>query len=150
MKKKFDKALYAKYDMAAKDAAISLFEGTAWTVVENTDKHGVDLLVYEDGLHIGYIEVEVKNNWVGPKFQYGDVQWPERKWKFCRLDKPTIFLIFNSDKSHYLTTTGDVLLGSKLEMVRNKYIKFGEHFFKVPIKDITFDDVYDELRRLPE
>lgn len=148
MRKRFDKELYNKYDKAAKDMVNKLFKGTAWTVKVSEKKTAVDFEVYENGKHICYLEAEVKLNWETPEFPYGDVQWPERKWKYCQLDKPTIFIMFNRDLSKYLTATGTDLLGSKLEMVRNKYISYGENFFKVPVSKITFNDVYSEIRGL--
>lgn len=147
-RKHFDKELYNKYDTAAKLAVEKLFEGSDWTIQISPKKTAVDYMIFEGGEHIGYLEVEVKMNWSTPIFPYADVQWPERKWKYCNLDKPTIFLMFNHDQSQYLTATGEVLLGSKLEMVRNKYVRFGENFFKVPVTNIRFNDVYSEIKAL--
>lgn len=147
-RKHFDKELYAKYDVAAKKAIKKIFKGSAWTIKENEKKTGVDFLVFEGDKHIAYLEVEVKMNWNQKDFPYGDVQWPERKWKYTQLDKPTIFLMFNHDLGQYLTARGETLLNSKLEMVRNKYVRFGENFFKVPVSEITFNDVHSELRDL--
>ena len=142
MRKKFDKELYDKHDTDAKVAVNKLFEGSVYKIVENPKKMGVDFLVFEGEEHIAYLEVEVKNNWKTPKFLYDDVQWPERKWKFCSLDKPTIFLMFNIDREFYLTASGVTLLKSPLQMVRNKYVKFGENFFKVPVGNVIFNDVH--------
>lgn len=149
MRKHFDRELYNKYDTMAKAKVNELFDDTGWTIEVNEKKMGVDFLVYdEDDEHVAYLEVEVKTNWKEETFPYSDVQWPERKWKYCELDKPTIFLMFNIDLSQYLTARGETLLGSKLEMVRNKYVRYGENFFKVPVSKITFNDVYKELRDL--
>lgn len=148
MRKAFDKELYNKYDIAARTAVKELLKGTDWTVQDSEKKMAVDLEIYEGTAKIAYIETEVKLNWNQEKFQYGDVQWPERKWKYCKLDKPTIFLMFNHDLSQYLTATGDTLLSSKLEMIRNKYVKYGENFFKVPVDKVIFNDVQGQLRSL--
>ena len=151
MRKKFDKDLHNKYDTLARDKAKKVFESlTPYSIVESEKKTAVDFMIYKDGVHIGYLEVEVKKTWDGPQFKYADVQFPERKWKYCKLDKPTIFMMFNSDLSNYLNVTGEDLLSSKLEMVRNKYIKFGEMFFKVPVDKITFDNVQVLLDKLGE
>jgi hypothetical protein len=56
--------------------------------------------------------------------------------------------MFNHDLSRYLTATGDTLLSSKLEMIRNKYVKYGENFFKVPVDKVIFNDVKGQLRAL--
>ena len=119
-RKHFDRELYNKFDTLAKEKVEKLFKGTAWEVTVSPKKTAVDFEIREGGEHIGYLEVEVKRNWNQKEFQYPDVQWPERKWKYCQLDKPTIFLMFNHDLSNYLTATGEILLGRKMEMVRNR------------------------------
>ena len=147
-RKHFDKDLYNKYDTLAKEQALKIFKGTTWTLEYNEKKTDVDFKIMEGDEHIGYLEVEVKMNWDTVAFPYGDVQWPERKWKYCQLDKPTIFMMFNHDLGCYLTAPGSILLGSKLEMIRNKYVKFGENFFKVPVTNVRFNDVHGEVRSL--
>jgi len=148
MRKHFDKELYKKYDTAAKAAAEKLFENSAWTIKISEKKTAVDYQVFEGDKHIAYLEVEVKMNWNVKDFPYTDVQWPERKWKYTQLDKPTIFLMFNHDLSQYLTAPGKALLNSKLEIVRNKYVRYGEQFFKVPVSEVTFNDVHSQIRGL--
>lgn len=151
MRKKFDKELHNKYDTLARDKAKEVFANLApYSIVESEKKTAVDFQILKDGVHVGYLEVEVKKTWDGAVFKYADVQFPERKWKYCKLDKPTIFMMFNSDLSNYLNVTGEELLSSKLEMVRNKYIKYGEMFFKVPVAKITFDNVQALLDNLGE
>lgn len=151
MRKKFDKDLHSKYDSLARGKAQEVFSSLApFTIKESEKKTAVDFEIYKDGVHVGYLEVEVKKTWDGPDFKYADVQFPERKWKYARLDKPTIFMMFNADLSCYLNVTGEVLLKSKLEMVRNKYIKYGENFFKVPVEKVIFNNVKELLDQLGE
>lgn len=147
MRKIFNKELYNKYDLIAKEAAKNLIKTTDWDFTNHPNKTSVDFRIFNKDIHVGYLEVEVKNIWKDT-FPFGEVNWPERKWKFCQLDKPTIFLIFNHDLTQYLTTTGNSLLSSKLEMVRNKYVKYGENFFKVPIDKVKFNDIIGELKSL--
>lgn len=148
MRKLFDKELYTKHDTSAKKTIKKIFKDSHWSIKENEKKTAVDFLVFKNNKHIAYLEVEVKMNWNTEKFPYDDVQWPERKKRYAELDKPTIFLIFNHDLSQYLTTTGEILLNSKLEMVRNKYVRYGENFFKVPIDKIIFNNINKELKKL--
>lgn len=147
-RKHFDRELYNKYDVLAKDKVMDLFKDIPWEIKGSVKKTDVDFEIYEAGEHIAYLEVEVKMNWNVEKFQYNTVQWPERKWRYAQLDKPTIFLMFNHDLSQYLTATGEVLINSKLEMVRNKYVRYGENFFKVPINEIRFNDIQAEVKAL--
>lgn len=102
---------------------------------------GVDLIVLDKNKLdkvLFYVECERKTVWKD-KFAYADVNFPERKLKYCQLDKPTYFIMFNHDFSEYLVVKGDDLAASPLEIVPNKYITYGEKFFKVPLSKVTFN-----------
>jgi len=145
MRKHFDKALYDRYDAAAKTAARTLLQHTNFVLKDSEKKTDVDFEIYKDDKLIGFLEVEVKRNWAVGPFIYNDVQWPERKWKYCNLTKPTVFLMFNADLSQYLTATGEDLLSSKIEMIRNKYVAYGESFFKVPVSKVIFNNILQSV-----
>ena len=139
MRKPFDAALYAENDALARNKVRELLSDR-FTVVDNPKRYGVDLLVYnESGEHLFNVETEIKRVWVND-FIYTSVQFPERKRKFCALEKPTYFVMFNSDLSQYLVVKGADLAASPLEMVRNKYVKFGEHFFQVTLDKVAFNN----------
>lgn len=129
VRKKFSKDLYDQNDTVAKELVLELVkemnneEGHV-----NPDQYGPDL-VFKDY----YGECEIKYNWRGKVFPFKTIQFPERKMKFLNLDKPTTFFMLNADRTYALIVSNHDLLHSPLAMVSNKYIKYGEHFFQVPI-----------------
>lgn len=151
IRKKFDTQLYNECDSPAKKAVQALFEQHgfgSFDIVENPKKRGVDLLVYKKGEHLFNIETEIKRVWKGDKFPYDNVQFPERKQKFAELDKPTIFVMFNEDLSSYLAVVDEDLLSSPTEMVRNRFVSYGENFFQVPLDRVYFDGLKKAIKQL--
>ena len=142
MRKKFSPKLFKQNDKIAREKIRDII--TDWypyQVKDNTAKYGVDLLVIDSiNEHICNIEVEVKKVWIGD-FPYEDVNFPERKAKYAKLKQKTYFVMFNSDLSQYLVVKGKDLLDSPCEIVPNKYCKYGEKFFKVPLSKVSFNKI---------
>ncbi len=132
MRKRFSKNLYDAND-PAKLQAIEYFSGLGKNAIVNPDSYGIDLIV-DDKF---YCEVEVKHNWQGEHFPFGTLQIPERKTKFTTADKPTMFMIFNSQKTHALLAKGTDVMHSPLVEVSNKYVSNGEYFYQVPVSKLT-------------
>lgn len=148
-RKFFNKSLYKQYDAIAKLSVMRIFKDlTKYVVEENNKKTGVDLLVFKNGKHVFNIECEIKNVWQTDKFQYDSVQFPERKEKFARLDLPTLFVMFNEDQSSYLVVRDKDLLSSPKVEVSNRYMKFGEYFFRVPIDKVTLNEIKSVIKQM--
>lgn len=141
IRKKFDKELYAQCDTTAKQKAIEIMSKKGYDCKENTKRTQVDLVVFEDSEIKFYIEVEQKLVWKTDKFPYDSINFPSRKEKFTKLEKPTLFIMFNYDLSQYLCITGEDLITSNLEIVRNKYVPYGEYFFKVSLDKAVFNEI---------
>lgn len=143
VRKRFDRDLYEKYDTLAKEAVEKLIDKRKFRVEENPKKRGVDLQVYrrKDDELLFNIETEVKRVWKTKDFKYDSVQFPERKAKFCVLEKPTVFIMFNEDQSSYLAVRDKDLLKSPCVEVPNRYCYKGEYFYQVPLKKVKFNDV---------
>ena len=135
-RKWFDKDLYKQYDSIAKLSSIRLFKRLKGLSLDENEKlRGVDMLIYKDKKHKYYLECEIKNQeWSPGKFPFPTVNLPERKEKYCKLNKPTLFIIFNKDQTAYICFWGKDVLKSKKEEVRNRYVYNGELFFKIPVK----------------
>jgi len=127
--KKFSKELFDKYDEAAREVAKEWLTEEGWTVRDNPDKYGIDLIATKGDAHWD-VEVEVRASWTGD-FPYKTLQLPERKAKFAKPN--TIFLVFASDFQHFYAVTAETL---KLCGFVQKDTKFteGELFFDVPLK----------------
>jgi hypothetical protein len=148
VKKRFDPALYAENDTAAREAVKNVLKGSEFQVIDNPKKRGVDLLVFKDSVHIANIECEIKRVWKTTEFPYESIQIPERKQKYAELDKPTVFVMLNHDQSNYLAVTGQTLLSSPKKEVPNKYVYSGEFFFQIPKNNAAFNDLLTVLRSL--
>lgn len=149
MRKHFDKKLYEAFDAKAKANVLKILaEVSDLKACGSPVKTDVDLMVYRDRDHIFNIETEVKVVWSEDDFPYNNVQFPQRKQKYAILDKPTIFVMFNAKMNKYLSVTSADLIKSPLEMVRNKYVKFGEYFFQVPLSRVSFNDLKKSIDKL--
>lgn len=150
MRKFFDKNLHDKYDKNAKNEILKIFKSELdynFELIENPKTRGVDILVHTNGDHIFNIETEVKTLWK-EEFKYDTVQFPERKEKFAKLEKPTLFVMFNNDYSQFLTVSSKDLLSAPKKMVRNRYVRYGELFYQVPLEKVLFNDLKKSLINL--
>lgn len=146
MYKRFDRALFEENDKKCRTKVKELLLNSDFAGVDNIKVRGVDLLLYKNGQHVGYLEVERKTVWKGSSFQYDNVQFPERKAKYAKLDKPTTFVMFNEDMSNYLTVKHTDLISSPCVEVPNKYMYKGENFFQVPLTNVQFNDIVGVLK----
>ena len=147
MRKRFDKELYEANDKLAREKVRALTPN--FDVRDNPKKRDVDLMVFDKaGNHVANIETEIKRVWKGPDFAYTNVQFPERKAKYAKLDKPTIFVMFNEDQSAFLVVKDTALLSSPCVEVPNKYVYKGELFFQVPLDKVTFNDISSILQEI--
>lgn len=138
MRKLFDRELFNENDKRARKAVKRILED--YNVIDNPKKMGVDLIVQDkDGNTMFYVECEIKKVWKS-EFTYTDVQFPFRKEKYCLLDKPTYFIMLNYDLSQFLVVKHNDMLASPKEIVRNKYVPYGEEFFKVSLEKVKFNE----------
>jgi hypothetical protein len=146
MRKPFDKQLYKKYDQLAKSYAESLFPD--YEVEEHKRKTHVDLVIKKNGEILFYIETEIKTYIKdGLPFSYSTLNIPSRKFKFCNLDKPTLFILFSETGKTYFCVWDKFVRESPLEEVQNRYVRRDELFFKVDIKKHVDDNIQNALRR---
>lgn len=144
VRKHFDKALYAANDDRAKKAFREIFEKAFpdLELVDHEKKTHVDFAVKSEGVHLFNVEVEVKNVWpAGKEFPWPTIQYPARKEKYCLLDKPTVFVMFDENLEQFLTVTSWGMLASKKAMVRNKFVPYGEEFFQVEKDNVVFNEL---------
>ena len=149
VRKRFDRELWLENDVKARNACKRIFRGFENLKVKpHSDHRKVDLELFLDGEHIANVETEIKRVWKGKEFEYNSVQFPERKRKFCELDKPTIFIMWSANLDSYLVVTGRDLANSPCVEVPNKYVWKGEHFFQVPLKKAYFNDIDSALAKI--
>lgn len=149
VRKRFDRELYNQTDKTAKTKVFDLLmPNDDIHVYENPKKTGVDILAINPDTEelLFNIECEIKKVWKTDEFPYESVQFPERKAKYAKLDKPTLFVMFNHDQSKYLVVKSDDLLASPLAEVPNKYVYKGEMFYQVPLTKVTFNDINSVIK----
>tara|TARA_R100001480_G_scaffold44121_2_gene57270 strand:- start:3574 stop:4011 length:438 start_codon:yes stop_codon:yes gene_type:complete len=133
MKKRFDKALYDKYDKAARQRTQLHLERKGYKVREHPDRYAQDLIATKGGKDL-LVECEVKVVWDTDKFPYDTVQLPERKKKF--FVEPTLFYIWNNKLNKAITFFSEDVKHLTPVEVPNKYVYKGEYFFQIPM-DLT-------------
>lgn len=134
--KKFDPKSHAIYDKA-KYKVIDYYNKLGFNAVENTNIHGVDLIVNDKDNYF-YCEVEVKNNWQGHTFNFPDIYVLSRKKKYFNLQKPTVMFMLNHQWNRGLLLNSKDILDCPLREVKNKKVKNGEYFFIVPVEKAKF------------
>ena len=141
MAKRFSPELHAENDELCRNAALEskslLLHLGIDALVDNPDKYGVDLIGYLEDEISCYVEVERKHGWSGPHFGFKTLHIPLRKKKFCWLDKPTHFVVFNKECSHAGLAQDTDLIDSKVVSLFVKY-EANAQFFDLDTQDVTF------------
>lgn len=158
--KKFSSQLHKENDPIGKKIGIVILNKMGYEVKENEDRFGVDLVLLKNNEVDGYAEVEIKHNWAdGREFPYDTVHILERKEKFAKLDKPTLFIVINALQNRALVIQGKDVLESKILVVKNIYVSKDELFYHVPTKkaigisNIRLEDntcEYDIIKKIEE
>lgn len=149
VRKRFDRELWLENDKKARNACKRIFKNFEnLKVKDHSDHRKVDLELFLDGEHIANVETEIKRVWKGKDFQYNNVQFPERKKKFCELEKPTLFIMWNATTNSYLVVTDSDLANSPCVEVPNKYVWKGEKFFQVPMNKVFINDIDKALAKI--
>jgi hypothetical protein len=131
MSKPFSQELYDNDDKA-KHLVVHFLEANGWDAWVNPDTYGIDLLAL-DPMGIEYqVEVEVKHNWEGSVFPYQTLHYAERKRKFLKGDRMTLFMTVNHDNTHALVTMGQDLSVAKTIIKGTSYTD-AEQFMEVNV-----------------
>lgn len=145
-RKRFDSALYEENDKLAKEFVKNILKGSEFQVIENPKKRDVDLLLYRNSEHVANIECEIKRVWKEKEFPYESIQIPDRKTKYTKLTKPTIFVMLNNDQTAYVAIPQQTLLASPKKEVPNKYVFSGEMFYQVPKDSAHFNGLLAAIK----
>ncbi len=129
--KRFDQNLYDQYDQFGRDRVIMYYRSLGIELKNNPDQYGVDLIAYEDGEKIGYVEVEVRASWKSHEFPFDSLHVPERKKKLLANDLHTVLVSVNCYGTQAFICDYRIVLASPLLESPNRYINKGERFYKV-------------------
>ena len=130
IRKPFSRALYNKADGKAKEIMRTYLQLQGHKLKEDEEKYYCDI-EGEDG-H-GW-EVEIKYSWKGEwPISWMDVRIPHRKKRLIdKKGKENItFYVLNSMCDQAWEITGDVVSGSEVTEVPNKFVPKGELFYSI-------------------
>ena len=131
--KAFNEKDFTDFDQLARDKARTYLEKTGYTVEDNLDRFGVDLVCQcEHGKKFA-VEVEVKKGWSGD-FKFATLHIPFRKSKF--INGSTLFFVFSSNLYSVAIVTSNTLKNSPIVDVPNYKMPQGEKFFDVPVNKV--------------
>jgi hypothetical protein len=139
MIKPFDQTLYQENDNAKELIINWLNTDDEHHAYVNPDQYGIDILCDTAYERRYYYEVEVKHNWSGERFPFGEVHFPARKLKFAKKypEEDTYFVMLNSERTHALIVDGFDFNRGKI--VRKNTSKMdGDFFVEVPTFNCKF------------
>lgn len=147
MRKPFDPELHEKNDKTARDVAKKAFSfNYKYTLNDNPDIYGPDLMAYQNGEFLGFVEVEIKQFWKNHKnFPASNLHIPKRKDKFLnygarQIPVPIVFCVISADLKGIYWIEGEDLMNCKTTLKPNKYLD-KEYFFDVPLTRMQYVDV---------
>jgi hypothetical protein len=132
--KPFSKELYDKND-DAKHLVIKWLRANGISAWVNPDDYGIDLLSDENKSY----EVEVKHNWRGSKFPFGNVHFPLRKMKFANAN--STFVMLNHERTHAFLVSGESFLNSPVITKSTIYTK-NEKFVEVDVSNCEMVELF--------
>lgn len=145
-RKPFDRGMFDATDNPAREAIRDYIGRSGLYVRDNPDTYGPDLIVYKGFKPLSYVEVEVKLVWKPEQYEFpwDTIQLPERKLKFLNLGLPIEFFILRADLEKAVLIPDYVVAKSPVEEVRNKYVKAGELFCRIDIRECQVIDITSE------
>ncbi len=126
--KKFDQALHDKYDPPARKA-VSRWILMKWgfEAKDNPDIYGADLIVYRNGIQIGFAEVEVRQ-WA-PTCPWKTIHVPSRKKHMLEVPHTMFFALTQDMQNAYWIKGNQALVYNTIEMMdKDKH----EAYYDVP------------------
>ena len=145
MSKPFSQQLYADNDYAKEIIINWLNKNDEAHAYVNPDQYGIDIICDTADEWRFYYEVEVKHNWSGPTFPFGEVHFPARKQKFAKKhpEDTTFFVMLNSEHTHALIVDGfDFNRGKVIR--KNTSVMDNDSFVEIPKFNCKFVTLVEE------
>jgi hypothetical protein len=133
--KKFSQKQYV-LDDDAKIQLVNWLNNNGYMAWINPDKFGIDVLAKKNNENYAF-EVEVKHNWKQPEFQYKEVHFAARKFKFLKAADNVMFVMFNHQRNKMLFV--DAKHFTKIVSKNTKYTS-NETFYEIPIENCDIVD----------
>ena len=136
MAKPFSEELYAENDDAKHQVVDWLLDHGFDSAGINPDQYGIDILADKEGQRYE-VEVEVKHNWKGERFPFGEVHFPARKKKVAKDSEFNWFFMLNHERTHGLIVDGfDFVRGALVRKNTSEYDN--DMFVEIPTFNCKF------------
>jgi hypothetical protein len=126
--KPFDPALYDADDNA-RDTILNWLNSYGWTLQNNPDPYGIDLIGHDRLNREVSVEVEVKHHWHGERFPFPTVHVSARKRKYI---KPNAYIIMLNDQRTHALMLNYNLLSQGKTVTKGTIYTAAEEFIEVP------------------
>jgi hypothetical protein len=126
----------------AKFQIVEWLNNKGYKAFVNPDKFGIDILALRWGRQFAF-EVEVKHNWRGEHFPYGQIHFSARKLKFVETNVETWFVMLNHERTHALLVSGKDFMAAPIVEKRTKYTE-NEKFVEVDAHWAIFRNLKEE------
>ncbi len=139
------------FDKRAKDTVIAILNKGSFHAIENPNKYGIDILLFNNDVFVQSIEVEVKRSFTTWETLYPKVHIPERKRKFF-IDDCSFFLLLNLYLDKFILIKGSEVLNCEvMNKFTNRSTVVLDKFFSVPLEKFQkFEIENGELIRIEE
>jgi hypothetical protein len=135
--KPFNSTLHSKYDEPTKYFVKKYYHEQDIQAVDNPDIFGVDLILYKDGIKIGYAEVECCVGWNENNYPFNTYHIPLRKTRFFNLELPTEFwAVSNTFRQAFHINGDDIIYNTQIKIVQNKYNNKNEEFYDIDLRKL--------------
>ena len=142
--KTFQQSLHDENDVPAREAVKRLYSHIGYTLIDNPDKFGIDL-IDKDG--ILSVEVERRLVWDKHEFPFSDINFLQRKEKFFVKSKTK--LTDYAIVSLSLKRVGLIDKNTLMDYVEwevpvenpNRFVNDSEYFYKIPKNKFTWFNV---------
>jgi len=145
--KVFDEKDFEASDPRSRQELMKLFPWNGYTVSEHEGQFDIDMRLFKDGKHIGYIELGHKLDWrwegSKAKFPFSTVHIEERKLRYRdKFDEgmKVMYVLFNKDFTQHLVIKGkDVWNGYREECKNIHNPDGGEFFLNTEVEKVKFN-----------
>ena len=141
--KAFDRSMYIKADTLGKDVISSWLIKNGHVVTENKETYGCDIVTEKYGINFN-TDVEIKFSWKGdwPE-SWEEIRIPYRKSRLLDKDNLTFYILRSDCKQAWKISAEVINSIATVKEASNRFIRKGEKFFHIPVKDAKLLDIND-------
>ena len=141
--KAFDRNLYIKADSRGKDVISSWLTKQGHSITNAKETYSCDIVTEKNGITHN-TEVEIKFSWKGdwPE-SWEEIRIPYRKSRLLDKDNLTFYILRSDCKQAWKISAEVINSIATVKEASNRFIRKGEKFFHIPVKDAKLLDIND-------